>query len=94
MFYPITAIPEECRPWIIASPLTFIIEQAREVLILGRAPNWSGASTPWWPPLWPGQATPGSRKPEKGLPMFCNGPLIITALQSLHASKGFYCMPL
>jgi hypothetical protein len=26
------------------------------------------------PPL-PGQATPGSRKPEKGLPMFCNGPL-------------------
>ncbi|MGB4767550.1 MAG: hypothetical protein WBH09_11660, partial [Rugosibacter sp.] len=42
----------------------------------------------------PGQATPGSRKPEKGLPMFCNGPLIITALQSLHASKGFYCMPL
>ena len=42
VFYPITAIPEELRPWIMANPLTFIIEQAREVLIWGRLPNWSG----------------------------------------------------
>ena len=42
VFYPITAIPEEFRPWIIANPLTFIIEQAREVLIWGRLPNWFG----------------------------------------------------
>ena len=42
VFYPVTAIPEEIRPWIMANPLTFIIEQAREVLIWGRLPNWIG----------------------------------------------------
>jgi lipopolysaccharide transport system permease protein len=42
VFYPITAVPEELRPWIMASPLTFIIQQAREVLIWGRLPNWTG----------------------------------------------------
>ena len=40
--YPITAVPERFRPFIMANPLTFIIEQAREVLIWGRLPNWSG----------------------------------------------------
>ena len=42
VFYPVTALPEEMRPWIMANPLTFIIEQAREVLIWGRLPNWAG----------------------------------------------------
>ena len=42
VFYPIAALPEEMRPWIMANPLTFIIEQAREVLIWGRFPNWIG----------------------------------------------------
>jgi lipopolysaccharide transport system permease protein len=42
VFYPITALPEEMRPWIMANPLTFIIEQAREVLIWGRVPDWIG----------------------------------------------------
>lgn len=42
VFYPITAIPEEFRPWIMANPLTFIIEQAREVLIWGHLPDWAG----------------------------------------------------
>ena len=42
VFYPITALPVEMRPWIMANPLTFIIEQAREVLIWGRLPNWTG----------------------------------------------------
>lgn len=42
VFYPITALPEELRPWIMANPLTFIIEQAREVLIWGHLPNWFG----------------------------------------------------
>jgi lipopolysaccharide transport system permease protein len=42
VFYPVTALPEEMRPWIMANPLTFIIEQAREVLIWGRLPNWTG----------------------------------------------------
>jgi len=42
VFYPITAVPEELRPLMMANPLTFIIEQAREVLIWGRLPNWLG----------------------------------------------------
>ncbi len=42
VFFPITALPEQFRPLIIANPLTFIIEQAREVLIWGRLPDWAG----------------------------------------------------
>jgi lipopolysaccharide transport system permease protein len=42
VFYPVTALPESLRPWIMANPLTFIIEQAREVMIWGHAPNWAG----------------------------------------------------
>ena len=42
VFYPATALPEEFRPWLMANPLTFIIEQTREVLIWGRMPNWTG----------------------------------------------------
>lgn len=42
VFYPITALPEEMRPWLMANPLTFIIEQMREVLIWGHFPNWVG----------------------------------------------------
>lgn len=39
VFYPVTAVPEQFRPWLMANPLTFIIEQAREVLIWGHLPN-------------------------------------------------------
>lgn len=39
VFYPVTAVPEEFRPWLMANPLTFIIEQAREVLIWGHLPD-------------------------------------------------------
>lgn len=42
VFYPVTAVPEEFRPWLMANPLTFIIEQAREVLIWGHLPDWIG----------------------------------------------------
>lgn len=42
VFYPATAVPERFRPFIMANPLTFIIEQAREVLIWGNSPNWMG----------------------------------------------------
>ena len=44
VFYPVTAVPERFRPFIMANPLTFIIEQAREVLIWGHMPNWLGLS--------------------------------------------------
>ena len=42
VFFPVTAVPERFRPFIMANPLTFIIEQAREVLIWGHLPNWAG----------------------------------------------------
>jgi lipopolysaccharide transport system permease protein len=42
VFYPVTAVPERFLPFIMANPLTFIIEQAREVLIWGHLPNWTG----------------------------------------------------
>jgi lipopolysaccharide transport system permease protein len=42
VFYPVTAVPERFRSFIMANPLTFIIEQAREVLIWGHLPNWTG----------------------------------------------------
>lgn len=42
VFYPVTAVPEQFRPFIMANPLTFIIEQARVVLIWGRIPDWQG----------------------------------------------------
>ena len=45
VFYPVTAVPERFRPFIMANPLTFIIEQAREVLIWGHLPNVLGLST-------------------------------------------------
>lgn len=42
VFYPVTALPEEYRVIFLLNPLTFIIEQAREVMIWGRLPDWSG----------------------------------------------------
>ena len=42
VFYPLTAVPKRFRPIIMTNPLTFIIEQAREVLIWGHLPNWMG----------------------------------------------------
>lgn len=42
VFFPVHAIPEKFRPWMQLNPLTFIIEQARDVLIFGRLPNWYG----------------------------------------------------
>lgn len=42
VLYPVTAVPERFRPFIMANPLTFIIEQAREVLIWGHYPDWTG----------------------------------------------------
>jgi lipopolysaccharide transport system permease protein len=42
VFYPLTALPEFIRPWLMLNPLTFVIEQARAVLIFGHLPNWTG----------------------------------------------------
>ena len=42
VFYPISAVPLEIQKYIMVNPLTFIIEQSRQVLIWGHAPNWIG----------------------------------------------------
>ncbi|KGM52941.1 sugar ABC transporter permease [Lysobacter concretionis Ko07 = DSM 16239] len=42
IFYPITALPESFRWIVMVNPLTFIIEQTRDVLIWGRLPNFTG----------------------------------------------------
>ena len=44
VFYPLSALPESIRPWLMLNPLTFAIEQARAVLIFGQLPNWTGLS--------------------------------------------------
>ncbi len=40
VFYPITVLPEKYQLFLMFNPLTFIIEQARQVLIFGQLPNW------------------------------------------------------
>jgi lipopolysaccharide transport system permease protein len=42
VFYPASALPEAVRFYLFLNPLTFIIEQTREILILGHLPNWTG----------------------------------------------------
>lgn len=42
VFYLVTALPEDFRLWIMANPLSLIIEQAREVLNWVDLPNWMG----------------------------------------------------
>ncbi len=42
VFFPVVAIPEPFRPLVMANPLTFIIEQAREVLVWGHVPDFTG----------------------------------------------------
>lgn len=42
VFYPLSALPENLQPWLQLNPLTFIIEQTRDVLLWGRLPDWMG----------------------------------------------------
>jgi len=42
VFFPVSALPESFQPWLNLNPLTFIIEQTRDVLIWGRMPDWEG----------------------------------------------------
>ena len=42
IFYPTSAVPGEFRTLFQLNPLTFFIEQAREVLIWNRWPDWVG----------------------------------------------------
>ena len=40
VFYPISSLPVRLQPWIMLNPLTFVIEQSRNVLIYAQQPNW------------------------------------------------------
>jgi lipopolysaccharide transport system permease protein len=42
VFYPISAVPSRLQPYILANPMSFIIEQIRLVIISGQFPNWIG----------------------------------------------------
>lgn len=42
VFYPLSALPEELRPYLALNPLAFVIESARDVLIWGRVPDLLG----------------------------------------------------
>lgn len=42
VFYPASAIPEAYRPLFQINPLTFMIEQTRDIIIWGKAPDWVG----------------------------------------------------
>lgn len=42
IFYPMSALPEKYQTVLLLNPLTFIIEEARHVLIWGKMPDWLG----------------------------------------------------
>ena len=41
VLYPMAALPEAYRPWLQLNPLTYIIEESRNVLLFGGMPDWS-----------------------------------------------------
>lgn len=47
VFYPPAAFPEAYRVLLYANPLTFLITQAQDLLIWGKAPSWVGISLYW-----------------------------------------------
>ena len=42
VFYPVSALPTEYQGWLLLNPLTFVIEEARNVLIGGKIPDLAG----------------------------------------------------
>lgn len=48
VFYPISALPSEYQKWLLANPLTFVIEQSRAVFIWGQYPDWGGLLVYWF----------------------------------------------
>lgn len=40
VFYPVEAVPEALRPWLMANPLTAQVEMLRGVVLWGRLPDW------------------------------------------------------
>jgi lipopolysaccharide transport system permease protein len=44
VFYPVAILPEQFQRWMYLNPLTFIIEEARKLLLYGQAPDWEGCA--------------------------------------------------
>jgi len=44
IFYPVSALPESVRDWMFLNPLALIIEQTRNVMLLGVSPDWGAWS--------------------------------------------------
>jgi lipopolysaccharide transport system permease protein len=42
IFYPVSALPAEYRALLFLNPLTFVIEQMRDILIWGKMPDFGG----------------------------------------------------
>lgn len=42
VFYPVSALPQEYQKFLMLNPLTFIIEQTRDIVIWGKLPNFYG----------------------------------------------------
>jgi lipopolysaccharide transport system permease protein len=42
IFYPLSALPEAARFWVGLSPLAFLIEESRKVLLFAQWPDWWG----------------------------------------------------
>lgn len=42
IFYPISSVSEQIRFFIYLNPLTFVVEQMRELIIWGHFPDWGG----------------------------------------------------
>jgi len=40
VLYPVAALPEVYQPWLRLNPLTYIIEESRNVLLFGHLPQW------------------------------------------------------
>ncbi|WP_273828211.1 MULTISPECIES: ABC transporter permease [Pseudomonas] len=40
VLYPVAALPEVYQPWLKLNPLTYIIEESRNVLLFGHPPQW------------------------------------------------------
>jgi lipopolysaccharide transport system permease protein len=40
VFYPVSALPEEYRAWVLLNPLILIINESRNALIFGIPPDW------------------------------------------------------
>jgi len=41
IFYPLSALPETISQYLFLNPLTFVVEQVRNILLWGQQPNWS-----------------------------------------------------